>query len=220
MTKMQTTPATAADPTAAAADRPVPHPGRRSGCRLSPSTASRRTGTCAARTSSRSTNCSTRSSTHAQDGADLAAERIVALGLPIDARLSTVAEKAARTAVPAGFTQWEDMIRGVIADMDAVLVDVKAAIDGLDEIDLAEPGHRDQHPRVAREGPLVPVRAPRGVAHARRSPRSPRRGPSSWSVALQLGDHREHAPMLGRRTPRARASRRSRSRSSRRRRRR
>ena len=29
------------------------------------------------------------------------------------------------------------MIRGVIADMDAVLVDVKAAIDGLDEIDLA-----------------------------------------------------------------------------------
>ena len=41
------------------------------------------------------------------------------------------------TQVPAGFTQWEDMIRGVIADMDAVLVDVKAAIDGLDEIDLA-----------------------------------------------------------------------------------
>ena len=39
--------------------------------------------------------------------------------------------------MPAGFTQWEDMIRGVIADMDAVLVDVKAAIDGLDEIDLA-----------------------------------------------------------------------------------
>ena len=29
------------------------------------------------------------------------------------------------------------MIRGVIADMDTVLVDVKAAIDGLDEVDLA-----------------------------------------------------------------------------------
>ena len=29
------------------------------------------------------------------------------------------------------------MIRGVIADMDAVLVDVRAAIDGLDEVDLA-----------------------------------------------------------------------------------
>ncbi len=38
--------------------------------------------------------------------------------------------------MPAGFTQWEDMIRGVIADMDAVLVDVQAAIDGLDEVDL------------------------------------------------------------------------------------
>src|SRR6478609_8464214 len=39
--------------------------------------------------------------THAQDGADLAAERIVALGLPVDARVSTVAAKTT-TAVPAG----------------------------------------------------------------------------------------------------------------------
>ena len=74
---------------------------------------------------------------HAQDGADLAAERIVALGLPIDARLSTIAAKAAPSAVPAGFAQWEDEIRAVIADMDVVLIDLKAAIDGLDEVDLA-----------------------------------------------------------------------------------
>ncbi|WP_344063209.1 DNA starvation/stationary phase protection protein [Microbacterium pumilum] len=73
---------------------------------------------------------------HAQDGADLAAERIVALGLPIDARVSAVAAKTT-TAVPAGFTQWEDMIRAVIADMDAVIGDVKTAIDGLDEVDLS-----------------------------------------------------------------------------------
>jgi starvation-inducible DNA-binding protein len=73
---------------------------------------------------------------HAQAGADQAAERIVALGLPIDARLATVSQKAAPTAVPAGFTQWDDMVRDVIADMDAVIVDVKAAIDGLDEFDL------------------------------------------------------------------------------------
>ena len=72
---------------------------------------------------------------HAQAGADLAAERIVALGLPVDARVSTVAAKTS-SAVPAGFTQWEDMIRSVIADMDAVIVDTKAAIDGLDEFDL------------------------------------------------------------------------------------
>ena len=73
--------------------------------------------------------------TNAQAGADSAAERIVALGLPIDARVTTVAEKTT-TSVPAGFTQWEDMIRAVIADIDAVLGDVQAAIDGLDEIDL------------------------------------------------------------------------------------
>jgi len=74
---------------------------------------------------------------HAQDGADLAAERIVALGLPIDARVSTVAAKTAPTNVPAGFAQWEDVIRGVIADIDAVSADVQAAVDGLDEVDLS-----------------------------------------------------------------------------------
>ena len=72
---------------------------------------------------------------HARAGADLAAERIVALGLPIDARLGTVASRSA-SDVPAGFTQWEDMIRAVVADIDRVIVDVQAAIDGLDEIDL------------------------------------------------------------------------------------
>lgn len=73
---------------------------------------------------------------NAQAGADLAAERIVALGLPIDARVATVAEKTKSTEVPAGFTQWEPLIRAVIADMDAVIADVQAAIDGLDEVDL------------------------------------------------------------------------------------
>ena len=56
---------------------------------------------------------------HAQDWADLAAERIVALGLPIDSRLSTVAAKAKETAVPAGFAQSDVIIRAVIADIDA-----------------------------------------------------------------------------------------------------
>ena len=110
---------------------------------------------------------------HAQDGADQAAERIVALGLPIDARVTTVAAKTA-TAVPAGslaaaralterhgallivdeiqtgagrpgawfayqhagITQWDALIRNVISDMDTVIADVQAAIDGLDEFDL------------------------------------------------------------------------------------
>ena len=74
---------------------------------------------------------------HAQDWADLAAERIVALGLPIDSRLSTVAAKAKETAVPAGFAQSDVVIRAVIADIDAVLVDIQTAIDGLDETDLS-----------------------------------------------------------------------------------
>jgi starvation-inducible DNA-binding protein len=73
---------------------------------------------------------------HAQGWADEAAERVVALGLPIDARVSTVAEKVPATAVPAGFTQWDDMVRAVIADIDPVLADLQAAIDGLDEVDL------------------------------------------------------------------------------------
>lgn len=72
---------------------------------------------------------------NAQAGADTAAERIVALGLPVDARVATVAEKTS-TEVPAGFTQWEDMIRAVIVDMDGVIVEAQAAIDGLDEVDL------------------------------------------------------------------------------------
>ncbi|MFB8386624.1 Dps family protein [Microbacterium sp. NPDC055910] len=73
---------------------------------------------------------------NAQAGADQAAERIVALGLPVDARVATIAEKTATTAVPAGFTQWEALIRNVITDMDRVIADTQSAIDGLDEIDL------------------------------------------------------------------------------------
>ncbi len=73
---------------------------------------------------------------HAQGWADETAERIVALGLPVDARLSTSAAKVAPSSVPAGFTQWDDMIRHIVADIDTIIVDVQTAIDGLDEIDL------------------------------------------------------------------------------------
>ncbi|WEG10304.1 DNA starvation/stationary phase protection protein [Microbacterium horticulturae] len=73
---------------------------------------------------------------HAQGWADDAAERVVALGLPIDARLKTIADNVDATGVDAGFAQWQDTVRGVIADIDKVAADVQAAIDGLDEIDL------------------------------------------------------------------------------------
>jgi starvation-inducible DNA-binding protein len=72
---------------------------------------------------------------HAGAWADEAAERIVALGLPIDARLEAVA-KASQTTVSAGFSQSTDTIRAVVADIDKVIADLDAAIEGLDEIDL------------------------------------------------------------------------------------
>jgi starvation-inducible DNA-binding protein len=73
---------------------------------------------------------------HASTWADDAAERIVALGLPIDARLETISAKVSGTKVAAGFSQSPDSIRAVIADIDAVIADVRVAIDGLDEVDL------------------------------------------------------------------------------------
>ena len=72
---------------------------------------------------------------NAQIGADQAAERIVALGLPIDARVGTVAAKTS-TRVAAGFTQWHDCVRALIADIDVVIGDAQVAIDGLDGVDL------------------------------------------------------------------------------------
>jgi starvation-inducible DNA-binding protein len=72
---------------------------------------------------------------HAGDFADTAAERIVALGLPIDARAAVVAEKAGHSG-PGRLHASDDLVRAVIADIDAILVNVKAAVEGLDEIDL------------------------------------------------------------------------------------
>ena len=50
--------------------------------------------------------------------------------------MSTIAEKSGVTQVPAGFAQWQDEIVAIVTDMDAVIADVQAAIDGLDETDL------------------------------------------------------------------------------------
>ena len=51
--------------------------------------------------------------THARDGADEAAERIVSLGLPLDARLAIIADNSQPTAVAAAFSAWDDSIRAV-----------------------------------------------------------------------------------------------------------
>lgn len=72
---------------------------------------------------------------HAQEWADLAAERIVALGLPVDARLSTVAAKTTTPELSEGFQQSDRTIAEVIALIDAASASVATAVDELDELD-------------------------------------------------------------------------------------
>ena len=72
---------------------------------------------------------------HARDYADTAAERVVALGLPIDARTQTVSAKATTPVMTAGFQQSDAVITEVIAAIDATLVTVRTAVTELGELD-------------------------------------------------------------------------------------
>jgi starvation-inducible DNA-binding protein len=72
---------------------------------------------------------------HARDWADLAAERMVALRTPVDARLWTVAANANAPEPPAGFLHADDTIRAVIAGIDAALKSVNRAVKELASID-------------------------------------------------------------------------------------
>lgn len=74
---------------------------------------------------------------HAQAFADEAAERVVALGLPVDSRIDTVAAKSTLPELADGFQSWEDTTAAVVGQLDAVLVTVRAAVAGLDDIDLS-----------------------------------------------------------------------------------
>jgi starvation-inducible DNA-binding protein len=72
---------------------------------------------------------------HARAWAVLAAERIVALGLPLDARVQTIAEKTTTPKLTDGFQQSDATIAAVIAQIDATLELVRTAVDELDELD-------------------------------------------------------------------------------------
>lgn len=72
---------------------------------------------------------------NAQDAADTVAERIVALGLPVDARISTVAARTTTPTLSDGFQPSEVTVREVVAQLDATLETVYAAVKGLDDID-------------------------------------------------------------------------------------
>jgi starvation-inducible DNA-binding protein len=74
---------------------------------------------------------------HVQAYADSAAERVVALGLPIDARIATVAAKTTVPALSAGFQPSDVVIAEVVAQIDATLKSVRTAIDELAELDPA-----------------------------------------------------------------------------------
>lgn len=74
---------------------------------------------------------------HAQEFADTAAERIVSLGLPLDARVETVAAKRTLPALSEGFTDSADLIPQVVAQLDAAIATTREAIAALDEVDLA-----------------------------------------------------------------------------------
>ena len=52
---------------------------------------------------------------HAHDYADTAAERVVALGLPLDVRIQTVGAKATNPQLSVGFQQSDTVIAEVIA---------------------------------------------------------------------------------------------------------
>ncbi len=73
---------------------------------------------------------------HAQDASDTLAERIVALGLPIDARIATVAARATTPELSPGFQQSVNTVQEVVAQIDATLETVYAAVKGLDDVDL------------------------------------------------------------------------------------
>ena len=72
---------------------------------------------------------------HAREYADTAAERVVALGLPIDARIQTVGDKATTPQLTAGFQQSALVIAEVIAQIDATLVTIRTAVDELADLD-------------------------------------------------------------------------------------
>lgn len=72
---------------------------------------------------------------HAREFADLAAERVIALGLPLDARIETVAKKNTLPPMADGFLQSDDVIATLVGAFDAALATVRKAVEGLEEID-------------------------------------------------------------------------------------
>lgn len=69
--------------------------------------------------------------------ADLAAERVVALGLPVDARIQTVASATQSSPLTPGFQRSENAIVEIINQMDVAIAVVNTAIAELADIDAS-----------------------------------------------------------------------------------
>lgn len=74
---------------------------------------------------------------HCREWADEAAERIIALGLPLDGRIETVADRTGQPTLEPGFQSSTETIKRIVAGIDIALSVVDAAIDGLDDSDLS-----------------------------------------------------------------------------------
>jgi len=72
---------------------------------------------------------------NARTNADLAAERIIALGASLDARSGTVGGRKTTPDLAEGFLSADAAISEVVAIMDATLVTVRKAVTELEEID-------------------------------------------------------------------------------------
>lgn len=72
---------------------------------------------------------------HAREYADTAAERVVALGLPLDARTQTVGKKTTTPVMSEGFQQVPYVIKEMVAAMDAVIATVRTAVNELKDLD-------------------------------------------------------------------------------------
>ncbi len=72
---------------------------------------------------------------HAREFSDLAAERIVTLDQPLDARVPAIGANTTVPTVTEGFQKTDVLVADVVRAIDATLVTLRSAIDGLEDID-------------------------------------------------------------------------------------
>lgn len=72
---------------------------------------------------------------HVREWADMVAERVVALGLPVDGRTATVASGTTVPALKDGFQNVPDTIAQVVAQIDATLEMLHNSIEEIEDID-------------------------------------------------------------------------------------